>query len=58
MSKNKTNARPKPVKTPAAKPRKNGLNDARETKKFFTILAVCTLLLVFFLYLIFMKSAG
>jgi hypothetical protein len=58
MSKNKTNVRQKTVKTPASKPRKNGLNDARETRKFFMILGICTLLLTFFLYLIFMRSSS
>ncbi len=65
MSKNKTNARPNasktqgklPLKTTASRPKKSGLNDARETKKFFTILGICTLLLTVFLYLIFMRSA-
>jgi hypothetical protein len=58
MSKKKTNTRPTPVKTATTKSKKGGLNDARETKKFLQILGVCTLVLVFLLYLIFMRSAG
>jgi hypothetical protein len=58
MSKNKANTRQKPVKTPATKRKSSGLNDARETRKFFMILGVCTLVLVFFLYLIFMRTSN
>jgi hypothetical protein len=58
MSKIKTNTRSKPVKTATPRRKKSGLNDARETRKFFTILGICTILLTFFLYLIFMKSAS
>jgi hypothetical protein len=58
MSKKKTNARPTQLKTTATRSKRSGLNDARETKKFLQILGVCTLILVFLLYLIFMRSAG
>jgi uncharacterized membrane protein len=62
MSKNKSHTRPSPARTPvktaASRSKRNGLNDARETKKFFVILGICTLLLTFFLYLIFMRSSS
>lgn len=65
MSKNKANSRAQQsksaarnaVKTPAKSNRRSGLNDARETRKFFTILGICTLLLTFLLYMIFMRSS-
>jgi hypothetical protein len=44
-----------PVKKAAPRKKKNKIDEAKETKQFFTILGICTLLLIFFLYLIFMK---
>ncbi len=58
MSKNKGNSKQTSLKFSTTKRKKRGLNDARETKKFLTILGVCTLALVFLLYLIFMRSAN
>jgi hypothetical protein len=46
-----------PVKKAAPRKKKNKIDEAKETKQFFTILGICTLLLMFFLYLIFMKKA-
>jgi hypothetical protein len=46
------------VKSAASKSRRSGLNDARETRKFFTILGICTILLTFLLYLIFMRASS
>ena len=57
MSKRKTHTRPTPIRTATSRNKKSKFNDAKETRQFFTILLVGTLLLVFFLYLIFMKAA-
>ncbi len=57
MSKRKLNTRPKQLKIATPRRSKSRFDDAKETRHFFGILAVATLLLVLFLYLIFMKTA-
>ncbi len=58
MSKRKLNTRPKQLKTTTPRRQKNKLDEAKETRQFFGILAVATLLLVLFTYLIFMKTGS
>ena len=46
-----------PLKSAAPKRKKKKINQAEETKQFLTVLAVCTILFTFLLYVIFTKSA-
>ncbi len=57
MSKKKTPSRSTQLKLAIPRKKKSTFNQAKETQQFFTILLVGTFLLVFFLYLIFMKAA-
>ena len=57
MSKRKLSARPKQLKIATPRRQKHKLDEAKETRQFFGILAVATFLLVLFMYLIFMKTA-
>jgi hypothetical protein len=56
MSKRKLTPRSKQLKLATPRRQKNKLDEAKETRQFFGILAVATLLLVLFMYLIFMKT--
>jgi hypothetical protein len=55
MSKKKSHPSTAATKSPAAAKASNKVKEAKETRKFFIVFAIATLLLVAFLYFIMMR---